>query len=140
MKTLYDALQAYKQDQSTSDYRQLRTALVRYVVPGLGGPEPTGARMTTEELEAGIEYLEQVDLPKISEVNEVQEQVFERFNVSKSSRRNYRYQLSKFRAWVQSKNLVSDADTRPVRPDAVSQYRLRSENGKRLERNAKARL
>ena len=76
MKTLYDALENYSKELSRADYAQLRTALVRYVVPGWGGPKPAGARMSGEELEAGVRYIQKVPLEQLRTALETQARVF----------------------------------------------------------------
>lgn len=107
MKTLYDALKAYSGELSSSDYAQLKTALVRYVVPGWGGPKPKGARSSSSELEAGIKYTKSVTVEKLGEASETQEAIFNELKASKTSRRNYRHHLKQFINWAERQGFLS---------------------------------
>jgi hypothetical protein len=106
MKTLYDALERYSKSLSDADYAQLRTALIRYVIPGWGGPKLSGARTTVKELEAGIQYMKTTPLGGLRDALKVQESVFKEVGAPGSSRRNYRYQLGRFIEWAKGNGLV----------------------------------
>jgi hypothetical protein len=106
MKTLYDALKVYSKELSEADYAQLKTTLVRYVVPGWGGPKPKGSRATTKELELGIKFTKTIPIEKLGQASEIQEAVFDKVGASKSSRRNYRYQLGRFVDWAKQQGIL----------------------------------
>lgn len=140
MEALYDILHIYSKELSSADYAQLKTALVRYVVPGWGGPKPEGARIRPEELDLGIQYLKTISAARLKEALKTQESVFEELGASKSSRRNYRYQLNRFINWaVANRFLASDDET--LQEAETVEIRFRSgEQPKETALNYRTRL
>ena len=113
MKTsmsLYDVLQEYSQAVTPEEFRQIRTALVRYFVSGLGGPSPVGARVQAAEFEAAMNYLKTVGADCLEDASAIQEKVFASVDVSSTSRRNYRHHLKKFCQWAENKGYWSIGD------------------------------
>jgi hypothetical protein len=45
--------------------RKIKSIVIRWVIPALGGPVPTGKRANTEELEEGLRFLEKVIVGEI---------------------------------------------------------------------------
>jgi|GEM_PF-1466947 len=80
---------------------QTRTALLRYTLPGWGFPLAEGARLTSQECERGLQFLEQVALEQIKDASMLQEKLFDQLGVAGNSRRNYRWALHTFIAWCQ---------------------------------------
>lgn len=126
MKTLYDALEGYSKKLSSADYAQLRTALIRYVIPGWGGPKVSGARTTANELSIGIQFMKTLPVEKLEEALKTQETIFNEVGAPNSSRRNYRYQLGRFIEWTNENSLiVEDATVSSDKETYKHQFRNR---------------
>jgi hypothetical protein len=126
MKTLYDALERYAKSLSDADYAQLKTALIRYVIPGWGGPKLSGARTTAKELEAGIQYMKAAPAGRLRDALKIQESVFKEVGAPGSSRRNYRYQLGRFIEWAKGNGLVVEDDQATTLSKTTSEIQFRN--------------
>lgn len=78
---------------------QVRTALLRYTLPGWGFSLPQGRRLSPEDCELGLNFLRQVTLKQLGEAPALQEGLFEQWSVPGNSRRNYRWALNGFIDW-----------------------------------------
>lgn len=119
--------------------RMLKTGLVRFFVPALGGPRPNNTPAQPEENKKAIEFLEQIPATKISEISQITDQFFEEISLKDSERRKYRCYFKGFREWAEEQNLCSASDSikKPC-PEDFEQYRLHAPPGQaRREWHAK---
>ncbi|HEY9658314.1 MAG TPA: hypothetical protein V6C65_07675, partial [Allocoleopsis sp.] len=99
------SLQAAESPQKVKEQMaQLKTALLRYTLPGWGFPTPQGQRLKAVEVQAGMQYLQQVALDQLPDAPQVQERMFEALQVSGNSRRNYRLALNKLMNWCREQS------------------------------------
>lgn len=89
--------QYLEQNGRETEINAVQTAIVRYFVPGCGGPVPTHARATAQEVQAGLTYLKTVPLDQLSKGIELIETEFDRLAVPLSKRRPIR---SRLRGWL----------------------------------------
>jgi|GEM_PF-1257209 len=99
-QTLFEYYEEYcrhlEESGRLTEINALGTALVRYFVPGCGGPAPIHARATANEVQAALAYLKTVPLDQLSKGTELTEAEFDRRKVSLEKRRPIR---SRLRAW-----------------------------------------
>jgi hypothetical protein len=99
-RTLRDAWEAFEAS-NPKDHSLYQSALLRFVVPGLGGPKPSGARLTTKEANAALRTL--ATIPLSSDIEErlraAQRKTFELLETTKQRQRQLRYYLNKFIDW-----------------------------------------
>ncbi len=74
---------------------QVITAVYRYTLPGWGFPLPKGKKLTQLEKNAGDEFAKQVSLEQCKDILNIQQQVFEKFQISNNIQRNYKAHLKK---------------------------------------------
>jgi len=141
MKSLYDALDHYSQQVSDGDGKQLRTALIRYLVPGLGGPSPAGARTKPAEIEVGLEFLKKQSVECLIDALDIQERVFEQYQTTQSSRDTYRYHLRRFIEWAKDQELLNSLSAISVAPQGKADiYFLRKRGGRETPSEYRSRL
>ncbi|HEY9665111.1 MAG TPA: hypothetical protein V6C65_42260, partial [Allocoleopsis sp.] len=105
--SVFDVVLAYQRSLQVSQspqkaealMAQLKTALLRYTLPGWGFPASQGQRLKAVEVQAGLEYLKQVALEQLPDAPDIQEQLFKQLEVPGNSRRNYRLALNKLMEW-----------------------------------------
>ena len=100
-QTLFKSYQKYcnslKQNNRTTEINSLKTAVVRYLVPGCEGPKPKNARATANEIQSGLDHLKTLSLKKLSNAIELVEAEFERLDVPVEKR----YPISsRIRGWI----------------------------------------
>ena len=100
-QTLFKSYQKYcnslKQNNRTTEINSLKTAVVRYFVPGCEGPKPKNARATANEIQSGLDHLKTFSLKKLSNAIELVEAEFERLDVPVEKR----YPISsRIRGWI----------------------------------------
>jgi integrase len=83
---------------------QTKTALIRYTLPGWGYPKPIGSKLTQKEAEAGILFMNTVQIEQLSSALKVQLKVFEQLNTLKSNQRNYKHHLKGMIDWAIEQN------------------------------------
>jgi len=96
-----------EQNGRKTEINAVQTAIVRYFVPGCGGPVPMHARATTQEVQAGLAYLKTVPLARLSEGIELIETEFDRLAVPLSKRRPIRSRLRGWLNWFTEQNANS---------------------------------
>ena len=112
---------------------QVRTALLRYTLPGWGFSSPQGRRLSQEDYELGLNFLRQVTLKQLGEAPALQEQLFEQWSVPGNSRRNYRWALNRFIDWCKGQPwFESEVGSTLERPVARKQAVRGSANDLRL--------
>lgn len=128
------------QENKSSHYeRMLKSGLVRFFVPALGGPRPNNTPAQPEEIKKAFEFLEQIPATKISEISQITNRFFEEISLADSERRKFRSYFKGFREWAEKQNLCSASDSikKPCRED-FEQYRLHAAPGQaRRNWNAK---
>ena len=106
-ESLLDALLHYEahiratmlEKKAKATLAQVRTALLRYTLPGWGASLPKGQRLAPEEYEQGLSFLGRLTLKHLGEAPMLQERLFEQLEVPGNSRRNYRWALNGFIDW-----------------------------------------
>jgi hypothetical protein len=88
------------QNKGNHTERMLKSALLRFFVPAVGGPIPKSSRTDAIEVHTGLEFLKTLPPQKISEVCTVAEQEFEAKGTDKGIRRRLRSYLKQFSDWA----------------------------------------
>lgn len=109
-ESLLDALLHYEahiratmlEKKAKATLAQVRTALLRYTLPGWGFSFPKGQRLAPEEYEQGLSFLGRLTLKQLGEAPLLQERLFEQLEVPGNSRRNYRWALNGFIDWCKA--------------------------------------
>ncbi|MBD2075504.1 hypothetical protein H6F86_16695 [Phormidium sp. FACHB-592] len=89
--------------KQSHDLGMVQTALVRFTIPGWGGPSPKGARASSTEIQAGLEFLQQISLEQLQNALAVQEQTFNQLAFPKTKQRRPRFYLKKLVDWAAEK-------------------------------------
>ncbi|PSN13798.1 hypothetical protein C7293_14360 [filamentous cyanobacterium CCT1] len=110
--TLGEAFRAYGQalatdlEASSNSVNLARMAVLKFTVPGLGGPAQKGKRMTAAEQAAALSFLDGVSVELVATLPEVQRQVFDSLQTAEGIRKTNRYQLRRFLDWMQEQRLA----------------------------------
>lgn len=116
MPTVKNAFDAYLKHLSKTGQKStiplIRSAVLRFTVPGWGGPQPQGERSTASEIEAGLKFLEQLDCSELEKALKVQEFFFEEREIPKQRRRQPRAYLKAFVDWAQENEFTSSVETK----------------------------
>jgi len=83
-----------------------RTAVLKFTVPGLGGPSPAGKRMLKAEQEAALSFLDRISTDQLATCLKAQQQVLEALDTTSDIRKTNRYQLSLFLDWMHEQTLA----------------------------------
>ncbi|MEB3123848.1 MAG: hypothetical protein VKL41_21810 [Snowella sp.] len=92
-------LQERSPQQAGAILSRVKTALLRYTLPGWGFTIPQGKKLTDDETMAGWENMKQISLLQFREAGHIQQQVFETQGVSNSIQRTYRAALNQLMQW-----------------------------------------
>lgn len=111
-KSLFDAWNLYQSEVQENQSKQkasvtlslTKTAIIRYTLPGWGLEPSKHGRVTAWESYRGITFMKGVELPQLSHVLEIQQQVFENQQVPLDVQRNYRSALNRFLGWCQKQD------------------------------------
>ncbi len=98
--TLLDIWEAFEASGS-KDISLYQSALFRFTLPGLGGRKPSGARLSSKEIAAGLKTLGSISIsPDIAErLREAQKETFAILNTLKKRQRQPRYYLNQLIDW-----------------------------------------
>jgi hypothetical protein len=98
--TLLDMWEAFEASGS-KDISLYQSALFRFTLPGLGGRKPSGARLSSKEIAAGLKTLNSISIsPDIAEcLREAQKETFAILNTLKKRQRQPRYYLNQLIDW-----------------------------------------
>lgn len=122
-KTFFEMLSLYKQKLelkgNSTYFKHLKTALIRFTIPGWGGAKPQSARLSQEEIFVGIEFLKSIDATYIRSAIETQQKVFNELNVSNQSRRLYKHHLKAFVDWVEAEGYLSHQNNLEENPKKI---------------------
>ncbi|MBD2055634.1 hypothetical protein H6F88_06320 [Oculatella sp. FACHB-28] len=77
--------------KAQQEIRLIQTALVRYTVPGWGGPVPLSERLSSREIEAGIKFAESIGLVQFQTALEVLEQVIQQLENTEPQKDRKKY-------------------------------------------------
>lgn len=86
--------------KSPSKESMLKSALVRFCIPFLGGPKPKGLRASQLEISEGINFLKEVPTSQICLLPTISEQAFDSLEVNGQTKRNARSHIKAFVAWA----------------------------------------
>ena len=93
-------------DRSSNAVSLARTAVLKFTVPGLGGPAPAGKRMLKAEQEAALSFLDSIPADQLATSLDAQRQVFEILGTPSGTRKTNRYQLGLFLDWMHEQKLA----------------------------------
>jgi hypothetical protein len=128
---LGDLFELYKnhveQKGDTKTIPLVQSALLRFTVPGWGGPLPKGKKMTFQETRAGLEFLKQIKLEQVQNALSIQEQVFEQLKIDKERRRQPRCYLKNFIDWSTEQWIRTEIEAKK----SPQPYRFHSPKGQR---------
>jgi len=74
----------------------LRSAIIRFFVPGIGGNAPKGDRATKEEMNAGIEYLKEATIEQLENALSIMDRVFDKQRIEQRERHRVRSPMKLF--------------------------------------------
>lgn len=83
-----------------------RTAVLKFTVPGLGGPASARKRMLKAEQDAALSFLDSIPIDRLATFLDTQQQVFEALNIPSKIRKTNRYQLGLFLDWMHEQTLA----------------------------------
>lgn len=105
--TLLNVLENYfvflkNQAKQNEEQRQLKSIIIRFVVPGLGGSKPKGKRATTTEVVEGLAFLKNFEPQEVARFSKIVEEEFTKAKLDKDNQRAYRSHIKKFVDWADS--------------------------------------
>ncbi|HEY9830610.1 MAG TPA: hypothetical protein V6D26_08525 [Stenomitos sp.] len=116
MPTLRNAFDAYLKHLDKTGQKAaiplFRSALLRFTVPGWGGPDPQGARSTASEIEAALNFLEKLDSKEIGKALIIQENVFKTKDVPKGRKKQCHSYLKAFVNWATENGFTSSVEAK----------------------------
>ena len=114
----FSAFQAHAQE---SEYAKIRTALLRFTVPGWSKRYPLEKRSSSQVMAKALHFLETISLQQLQGALQVQAEVFEKMAVSESNRRVFKSYLRKFLSWCEEQGWFDEATTRSLPNESASQ-------------------
>lgn len=135
---LADALNRYIKNLPDKKAKSLRSALFRFVVPGLGGVPPKGDRMTPSEIAEASEFIASTPLARLSDALDIQAKEMQRCKIKPDTQRVHRCHLKAFISWCKEQGWLTEPEAlkqsepyRFHRPDTqTKQKRYRKLNSK----------
>ncbi len=95
-RSVLEIYEEYYATLNASARANLRSAIVRFFVPGIGGNAPKGDKATKEEMEAGIEYLKQVTIEQLENSLSIMDGVFDKRGIKRGERYRLRSPMNQF--------------------------------------------
>ncbi len=133
-KNLAEAFEIFEQTANPSEIPLVRSALLRFTLPGLGAKKPKGVRLTTQEIIEALDFLRSLSLDKAEKLLEAQEKTFEMLKTKKERQRQPRYYLKKFIDWGKENQFFSN-ETETTTETYKFRHGCRSKNRKKLTTN-----
>jgi hypothetical protein len=134
------AFDRFKVHVKASEYLKVKTALLRFTVPGWSGIYPLEKRFSVQAIASAFKVLEGISLQQLQEALSIQAQVFEYLQVSAGNRRVFKSYLKKFLHWCEAQgwfavttlqgNTDHAADGKPAK-ETIQIYKLKSPKGVR---------
>lgn len=143
---LLKALEFYNQhlieQGDLKTFALLQSSILRFTVPGWGGPAPKGKRSSTEEVKAGLDFLAQLPLEKLNTAIETQNKVFDDLNMDKKARRQPRHYLLSFVTWVKNSGLLIQEKLvePPKEVEVIKEYGLKHKRKPRVHAKTTKRV
>jgi hypothetical protein len=94
--SIWEIYEKYKATLDVSSASNLRSVIVSYFVPGIGGNTPKGKRATNEEMNLGIEHFKQATVEQLENALSIMEGVFDEREIQQNKRRHYRSPMKMF--------------------------------------------
>lgn len=88
------------ENRGDSAERMLKSGLIRFLIPAIGGPSPKGIRATADEVYAGLEYLKNLPPQKVRDFPEIMQEAFDAKDLDKETQRRLRSYIKQFTDWV----------------------------------------
>ena len=137
IQNIKEALEAYLKDLKLLDPKIIpptQTAVLRFTVPGWGGPIPKGKKSTAQDVKAGLDFLSQLPLEVLNTATEAQEKTFNKLELDKKARRQPRHYLLGFIRWSKDKGVISNETHSETQEDLEAIYlQNKRRNPKRRE-------
>ncbi|WP_071192416.1 hypothetical protein [Trichormus sp. NMC-1] len=89
-------------NDSENDITSLQSIIIKYLVPAYGGSSPSGKRATSAEIEAGINYLQEISIEELKDALKLIEAQFELLGVTKRKCYIPRSRIRNWLNWHQS--------------------------------------
>lgn len=107
-QTLFEAYQAYcalldKEGRQT-EVQSLKTVIIRYLVPSLGGPRPKHRRATSEDIQTALDYLKTLTPDLLSNARAPLEAEFDRSEMNDQQRKPLRSRIQGWINWFTEQN------------------------------------
>ncbi|MGB3494945.1 MAG: hypothetical protein WBA57_19600 [Elainellaceae cyanobacterium] len=122
-QNLFELLQ--RAETERDDFSLLKTALMRYTMPELGGPTVTKGKQVSS---LALEFLKTLSLSELVQAPAKQERYFDRIQASGSCRRRNRFYLKTLIEWATDNQWIDGSSRKSQEP---SLNRLRSPVGTR---------
>lgn len=113
------------------DIGHIKTALLRFTVPGWSNVYPSGKKSTAKEVANSLEYLKLVLVEQFKDALAIQEKVFDHLQLDKAPRRQPRSILSQMLQWAESQGYFGGKEPDVVEEPVQQLLRLRSPKGQR---------
>jgi hypothetical protein len=115
VNTVFDLFSLYKDElnskNNSNEISLLQSALVRFTIPGWGGPLLKGERATPLEITTSLEFLKSIPAEKLPNALSIQKETFEKLGIKKDSQRAPRYRLKRFIEWVDLKGYLQNPES-----------------------------
>lgn len=122
-QTLWDSYEEYleylKQSNKKRQIDLLQTLIIRYFIPACGGPAPTDAKATIEEIQTGLSFLQENSANVLSNAMTLIEAEFERLNLPTTKRYSLRSRLRAWLNWLANQGYDCIAEQKKQKPKPV---------------------
>jgi hypothetical protein len=129
--SVLEIYEKYKATLNCSELANLRSAIVSYFVPGIGGNAPKGKRATKEEMNLGIEYLKQATLEQLENALSIMKGVFDKREIKQEKRRRFRSSMKQFVEQVREWGYFNSYDPTSQKGEEPKKRRNRKGEGPR---------
>jgi hypothetical protein len=104
--TLLDVLENYfiylnNQGKGNEEERQIKSIIIRFIVPGFGGSKPKGKRATSKEVVDALAFLKHFEPLEVARFPKIVEEEFTKAKLDKDNQRAYRSHIKKFVDWAE---------------------------------------
>jgi len=129
--SVLETYEKYSATLNFSELANLRSVIVSYFVPGIGGNTPQGKRATRDEMSAGIEYLKQATIEQLENALSIMEGVFDKQEIKQEKRRRFRSPMKRFVEQVREWGYFNSYDPTSQKGEKQKKRRNRKGEGKR---------
>jgi len=106
-RQIFDAYCAHlKETGNPDEVTRIRSIIVRYFIPAIGGPEPKGNRTEEAEIQAGLVHLEEVSPEQLTDACSVVEKILKQKKAKPPTIRANNTIVGKWIEWAQSQKYL----------------------------------